>query len=372
MKKNRLIFLFILILALALWIISASAFALGCLVLLCLPIPLCLVWNKLSVRGMRCTLRADSAAEKGQPIPLKLNVQVGRFSPAAGIRGVITAENMLTGSSEDIPVVLQPNGNRFTARVRYASPYCGQLRFYIKHLLLPDLYAVAGIHIPIQTEPARCTVYPVTFAMDCRDILLPASLQQTDAFTQQGRGNDPTEVFQLREYVPGDPLRGIHWKLSSKTDTLIYRDPSAPVRRALLVYWDRITGTPKQRDTLAESVFSLCQALSEAGYPFSLGYSGTIGCTLEDVPHSEALTDKLPALLRMDEGASADAPDLSSFGRTLWFTARRETIPANENVLSLLCTDSPDSVVVNGVTFTPENYMEILQKLDLRYETYGN
>ncbi|WP_418569243.1 DUF58 domain-containing protein [Hominenteromicrobium sp.] len=35
-------------------------------------------------------------------------------------------------------------------------------------------------------------------------------------------------MFDLREYVPGDDVRSIHWKLSGKTDTLILRQASDP------------------------------------------------------------------------------------------------------------------------------------------------
>ena len=32
-------------------------------------------------------------------------------------------------------------------------------------------------------------------------------------------GHDPSEIFGFRTYVPGDPIRQIHWKLSQKTDS---------------------------------------------------------------------------------------------------------------------------------------------------------
>ncbi len=370
MKRNRLFFGLLVLGAIALWIASASPFAPACLALLCLPVPVSLLWNKLCMRGLQSEIAVEPSAEKGKPIRVTLRVGGAKRMPAAGISAVLLAENTLTGSTEEVSVVLRPRGKAYEARKTYTSRYCGQVRFRVKELRLPDLYGVAALKVPAGCK-ASCTVFPVTFRMDCRDILLPPAKQDTDSYAQQGRGSDPTEVFQLREYVPGDPLRGIHWKLSSKTGTLIYRDPSAPVRRAMLIYWDRNSGTPRQKDALAECVFSLCQALSEAGYPFSLGYACTVGCTVEDVSDADALADKLPALLRRGEGDRTQLPDLAEFGRTLWFTADAAAVPDQEDVYTLLCSDTQALISVAGMAFTPDNYITAMQRLDLHDETHG-
>lgn len=44
--------------------------------------------------------------------------------------------------------------------------------------------------------------------------------------TLSKKGYDATEVFELREYQPGDSIRTIHWKLSEKFDTVLVREPS--------------------------------------------------------------------------------------------------------------------------------------------------
>lgn len=45
---------------------------------------------------------------------------------------------------------------------------------------------------------------------------------------QNRKGSDASEMFDIRDYVPGDDIRTIHWKLSGKTDELIVRQASAP------------------------------------------------------------------------------------------------------------------------------------------------
>lgn len=50
----------------------------------------------------------------------------------------------------------------------------------------------------------------------------------TEEMVRRHRGNDPSETFDVRDYVPGDDVRSIHWKLSGKMDTLIVRQASDP------------------------------------------------------------------------------------------------------------------------------------------------
>ena len=40
--------------------------------------------------------------------------------------------------------------------------------------------------------------------------------------------NDQSEMYDVREYIPGDDIRSVHWKLSSKVDQLLLRQASDP------------------------------------------------------------------------------------------------------------------------------------------------
>lgn len=51
---------------------------------------------------------------------------------------------------------------------------------------------------------------------------------QTEGLMQNRRSSDPSEIFDIRDYVPGDDIRTVHWKLSAKTGSLIVRQASDP------------------------------------------------------------------------------------------------------------------------------------------------
>lgn len=51
---------------------------------------------------------------------------------------------------------------------------------------------------------------------------------QTEGLMQNRRSSDPSEIFDIRDYVPGDDIRTVRWKLSAKTGSLIVRQASDP------------------------------------------------------------------------------------------------------------------------------------------------
>lgn len=87
-------------------------------------------------------------------------------------------------------------------------------------------------------------------------------------FSEHRPGDDPSEVFDLREYSPGDKLNRIHWKLSSKKDEFIVKDYSYPVDSPITVFLDLRCCEDSEYtlpiyDTLFELLVSVSQFLLE-------------------------------------------------------------------------------------------------------------
>ncbi|MDO5385510.1 MAG: DUF58 domain-containing protein, partial [Rikenellaceae bacterium] len=83
-----------------------------------------------------------------------------------------------------------------------------------------------------------------------------------DAFDTARSGNDVDEVFDVREYVPGDSMASIHWKLSSKFDEMMAREFSRPADYdvALLACASR-EGSDASCNGVASAALSLSEAL---------------------------------------------------------------------------------------------------------------
>lgn len=98
-----------------------------------------------------------------------------------------------------------------------------------------------------------------------------------------------TDLVGLREYVPGDDLRRLHWATSARTGTLMVREDADPARPHLAVLVDDRAGSHPDVDgfeDVVELAASLLTAAVAGGHPVRL-LSASGGIDL-DVPAGAA------------------------------------------------------------------------------------
>lgn len=93
---------------------------------------------------------------------------------------------------------------------------------------------------------------------------------EAEVFDDLRGGTDHSEVFQIREYAPGDRLQNIHWKLSAKSDDLMVREYSLPKGCPIVLLLgtdgaDRLK--PAQRNRFLQIAASVSFALMDAQCP---------------------------------------------------------------------------------------------------------
>ena len=87
--------------------------------------------------------------------------------------------------------------------------------------------------------------------------------------------------MSLRDYRPGDPLRSIHWKLSSKRDEPVVRETLEPIQPLIVVTYDHF-GTPEALDRTFARLYGLSRRLLEQGYPHHIQWSCPVTGAVED------------------------------------------------------------------------------------------
>lgn len=95
-------------------------------------------------------------------------------------------------------------------------------------------------------------------------------LGESEIYDDLRGGTDNSEVFQIREYVPGDRLQNIHWKLSAKSDDLMVREHSLPKGCGIVLLLGSKgieKSRPAQRDRFLQIAASVSFALVDAGCP---------------------------------------------------------------------------------------------------------
>jgi len=76
-------------------------------------------------------------------------------------------------------------------------------------------------------------------------------VRELEASAAASRAGTGTELFGVREYRPGDPLRRIHWRSSARHGELIVREYEPPGIQSLGIFCDPAPPTPEAADQIA-------------------------------------------------------------------------------------------------------------------------
>ena len=67
----------------------------------------------------------------------------------------------------------------------------------------------------------ECYLMPINVNKKTRDFVTDSDVYYSDV-----RGDDASEVYQIRQYRPGASIKSIHWKLSARQDEIMAKDTS--------------------------------------------------------------------------------------------------------------------------------------------------
>ena len=353
-----------------LWLCFAVLLLLGCLLQPsaalfaclggCLLLPL-LSWGIVWFARKRVSLRMEavSVTEKGKAV--LLTVCCGRgYLPCGSVSVCLTVENSVTGERVQKKLFLQKE-----QAVELKSDFCGCLRCSMEKVRLWDLSGL--LPVPLSCGAVkRVLVMPHTFPVEVRMESAPALREDCQEYAQDRKGQDRTETYQLRDYVPGDSLSQIHWKLSSKRGHPVVREAACPVDQSLLLFVDRTwdNASPAQADAIMEAAVSVAQALTEQGIPFRLSWNEeTIQTRTVNV--TEELPEAVASLLksRTISGESGSALYLSTCGSP---TAGRIIYLGTQYPQEAFLQAAPCKVLLCGAgedCFTPETAAQTLRIL---------
>lgn len=134
--------------------------------------------------------------------------------------------------------VLAPSKER-TELIELDSEYAGMLEYRLESLTLYDMLGIFCWKLHLQDKRSigvmpAFELMPLEITRRTREFLADA-----DEYSTERRGDDPSEIYQVREYSPPDPIRSIHWKLSAKEDELMVKENGFP-KGCVVLLWIRL------------------------------------------------------------------------------------------------------------------------------------
>lgn len=222
MIHRRVVYLLVLCAALIFQITNNNYLA---HLLLTLTIALPILSLLLSLPGMlscRVSLSAlKSPLRRDEDGVWQVTMENALPLPVARVRLRLESTNLFTGQRERASMSLYGFVRRRPVRRLTGSDSCGVLELRCLKARVWDCLGLFSLRCKTPL-PACILVEPVP--VDPGELNIPEGqgvpVERASA-GKRGAGED----YDLREYRPGDPLRLVHWKLSTKWDELIVREP---------------------------------------------------------------------------------------------------------------------------------------------------
>ncbi len=174
-------------------------------------------------------------ADKGGSTKLTVTIKNRSFVSLSGIKISMGIINRFLGEEETDEIILSaPGFSTAKAEFTVSSEHIGSVEIRFNKMYLYDYFKLFSIPVKLNKT------FKVSFLPDIvpAEVSLrnnPYIITDSDVFSDTKPGDDPSEVFKIRDYTGGDKLNRIHWKLSSKADKMMVKDFSLPLNTAILI-----------------------------------------------------------------------------------------------------------------------------------------
>lgn len=209
--------------------------------------------------------KVPAMGEKNQKIRVKLwvnntsRIWNGKYE----LRVKIGGRNSGQMTVKKMSGMLEP-GRKKALPFYFTSEYCGSMEVALDGMKIFDFFGLFYRTIPLADKAyvgimPKAGLMPLEITRRTREFLADA-----DEYSVEKSGDDPSEIYQIREYRPWDSVHDIHWKLTAKEDALMVKEYSFPLGCVVLVWMEY----PKKGQSsegfskMLESAASLCMTLA--------------------------------------------------------------------------------------------------------------
>lgn len=181
---------------------------------------------RFGMRDMEIQIRTEPCAKPGDFREIRISVRGSGKICVGRIRAEVELKNRFTGETERHKADLSADRKGFCGSFGHTYRACGYVEVRIRRLCCIDWFGIgarrrgtdAGTQVLVCPEPSDPE----------RSIPIPAGSHA--GVNGQIRGP--------REYVRGDPLNRIHWKLSAKMGTLLVKEYEEEVPSRIFLLLD--------------------------------------------------------------------------------------------------------------------------------------
>lgn len=269
------------------------------------------IYQKIDSRSMVC----------GQPMSYFFVLQNESYFPFASISVRMYSSFSMV---EDLPTDTEYEllaKDKCTFETKMTCKYRGEYEVGVKEIVVTDFLRLFRVTYPV-SEPIKALVKPRIPKLSSVN-----SLENLAVYLQRDTARAATEPDVLvRDYVAGDALKQIHWKVSAREQALKVRKRIGEEKQGIALLFDTKRYSQKMHDflplenKLLETVLALGNFLTEknVGYEVCYGQSGLKKMPVNNVRDLDALCEAVSGVMyRKDEDFAETLKDAVKSGITM-------------------------------------------------------
>ncbi len=379
MLKYRIQYLILLISILGLYIFT-NQYLFFILLLFFTTFPIfSLLLLILTYKRITADFEIPHEIKKSEAALINITLNNSSFFPVSGAVLYLTCRNSLTGKETEIKRFCFI-GNKNINHISFAvsDMNAGRISVILNKMKICDFLGLFRLPKNINLEKSGL-IYPEIYEVKIDMQHLADINGDGEHYSQTQKGQNVNEIFALREYIPGDETRKIHWKLSAKQSKLVVRDfgrsLNYPIFLLLEIFNIKNENCDKALDACMMTFVSVSQSLIEKGICHNIAWYDSVSESLivKEIESMDALEAYLPELLSIqsyDEDTAAlryyEAGNYRNIQLVLYYITTKlnpEEIAKRalyQTVKTIYVTEEKKDITdaFNITTVTPQNIKE--------------
>ncbi|MBP3414650.1 MAG: DUF58 domain-containing protein [Clostridia bacterium] len=209
-----------------------------------------------AVRHVEVRLFCADRVERGDDVSMNFDVRYSGKVPCAPVRIYFSMDEPKAKKNKT-QVSVFPGTAR---QVDIQTLHCGKLVCRIKKYRIYD--SLGLFYIQRRHETIKSIIVMPHIGHPEPE---PTPQRISSGSVMRPKPGSYSEIYELREYRPGDPIRSVHWKLSSKIDNLLVKEPQSPDSGMAVLTVD-ILPTGDRYDAVLDRLISVSLWMIERDY----------------------------------------------------------------------------------------------------------
>ena len=273
MLKRRIACILLILSALILYIFDNESVTLALLLALIVMPAASVGLIALSGRNFRISMERTTQPDENPVV--RVTTENPDIIPLAAVEAEVVCTNLRTGEADSYMIRNTPRPKSTqTIDLEILPKNAGRYEIEVSSATLTDPLQLSGRQVAC-SDREYVTIMPEIFDMQV-SYASDAAMLEGDRSADSRRGNDPGDVRAIRDYVPGDPVRNIHWKLSEKADKLLVKELGNPITDQFLLILDtghEVSQIPAALETIASVFVSLAETIRRDSSGLSIAWT---------------------------------------------------------------------------------------------------